>query len=576
MKRFAVALVSAIATAAAGACAIGPGPVVSRGKAERPGQRPNQISSQTLMRPDRPRDPVDLVHRYLRAAADKSDTQSQTLLSYMEDKEEWKPAGEIIVYRVGEPQPQGQIGRIIPVLVPMQKVGTLRKDGRIEPAYADRVETVFNVVDGPEGYLLDDAPPELMLSDLMLQSDWYEPRPVYFWDKTGTRLITDIRYVPPYAFEAEKARLLAESLLAGPSPWLAQAVRPTAAQIKLRTTGFSGDGTISIDLHPNQLGEEELSRLATQLEKTLRGGQVTSVQLKIQGVPIRPGRVATADERKLAARFAVRQGKVVRLDSGSVRAAATLPLRPEVNTNVEWAAFSRNEESVAISRKVGNTQEFLIGPSHTPWPVAMPTRQPVDQAVWLEGGSQAALVLSNRTLYEVVPGENTKPTPLQGNLPGPVTSFSVVPDGRIALVIDNKLYMAALFRGPEGLTVTLPQQVPTAFDRVQHVALAKLNTLVIAGVAEQTLVLTQINLDGCLQQRAWKDYGESEQISRLVADYPNGAAFYDYRGGAQQLGPGGAAAVREAEVVPEPSAAASPSVSPAPASPPISAASFEG
>jgi len=579
MRKLAVAGVLLIATGALSACAIGPGPVVSHGKAERVGQRPNQISSKDLMRPDRPRDEVDLVEGYLRAAADKPDTQAKTLQSYMQDKN-WTPSGEIYVYRVYPFTKQGQIGNIIPVSVPMQKVGKLLKDGRIEPVYADRVEMAFSVVDGSDGYLLKDAPRELMLSDVMLQSEWYEARPVYFWDKAGTRLIPDIRYVPPYATEPEKARLLVESLFAGPSPWLSQAVRPLTVQVPLRTIPvYSTDGTMSIDL-PSQLGEEELSRLATQLDKTLRVGQVSNVQLKIQGVPVQPGRSEVTTDPTQAARFAVRQDKVVRLDSGSQRAASALPLRPEINVNVQWAMFSRNEESVAISRKDGS---FLIGPSLAPWHVAMPTGRSVDQAVWLEGASRAALVLSNGTLYEVAPRADTTPATLIGSLPGPVTSFSVVPDGRIALVIDNKLYMAALYHGTGGLTVTQPQRVPTAFDKVRHVAMAQFNTIVLAGVTEKNLVLTRINIDGALQSGialqsgVWKDYGDSEEISRLVADYRTGAAYYDYQGRTQQLGPGGATPVRESEVVPAPGATPSPSASPAATAPlPISAASFEG
>lgn len=582
MKKLAMAMVLLAAVPVVGGCGIDPGPVVTYGKAPQD-QRLGQLSTKDLVRPENLRDEVELVKRFLRAAADKSLTQLQTVRSYLVDKD-WKPvADELNVYRVLEdPVNNGQRDNTIPVSVLMQRIGVL-KGGRLEPVYEERTLMQFTVVDSgyPTGYLLKDPPPGLILTDEMLRSR-YQPRPVYFWDNDDKRLVPDLRYIPTTdKLEPEKARLLIEYLYAGPSPFLVKAVKQPVGQGPPRTLVHNNDGSLTIDL-PNQLPPDDLDRLSTQLQRTLVGGPVSGIQLKIQGVPVEPSGHPEARDVGPAARFAVQAQKVVRIDGGPER---PVPLKAEINTGVEWVAFSRREQSVAMSRVVNGARQFFIGPVSGPQAVTVLSGKPVEQAAWLGGESQAALVLSDHKLYEVAPGaENTKVTQLAGPVPGAVTSFSVVPDGRIALVVDKKFYMAALYRTGEALTITQAQQVPTGLDQVQHVALSRVDAI-IAGVGldeKQTkLVVTQINIDGVYQQPAWADYGVGEQISRLVTDFRSsgsfGATYYDYKGVAQQVGQSGASAVQQSQLAPQPGTSPAPSGSPAATPPPaITAVSFDG
>lgn len=573
MRKLAMTLVLLAAGSAVSGCGIGPGPVVTHGKVQ-PEDQLNQYSTKDLMRPENLRDPVDLVTRYLYAAADKPDTQLQTLRSFMQDKS-WTPdSDELNIYRVlGAPVNEGQRDNTIPVSVTVQRVGAL-KSGRIEPVYEERTSLQFRVVIGSGGALFETVPNSMILSDLMLHTR-YQARPVYFWDNAHKRLIPDLRYIPSDILEQEKAKLLIEYLYAPPPSWLLKAIKlPPPPEPKRTNPVYNADGTMTIDL-PNQLSESDLARLTAQLKATLVRGSVTGIQLKIQGVPVQAASLEPANDSKPAARFGVQQQKVVRLDFGPDRSA--VPIAPEVNAGVEWAVFSRREDSVAMSRLVNGARQFLIGPGGAPKPATVPGGKPIDQAAWLEGESRAALVLSDRKLYEVLPGVDPAKavTQLAGPVPGPVTSFSVVPDGRIALVVDKKLYMAALYRNGETLTITQPQQVPTALDQVQHVALSRLDA-VIAGVGldenKQTkLVVTQINVDGAQQLPAWTDYGVGEQISHLVADYRTRATYYDYKGVAHLVSSSGASPVTENQAVPLPG----PSASSAPP-PPITAVSFEG
>lgn len=575
LKKLAVALVLLAVPGALSACGIGPGPVVTHGKAPTGGEQQFPYSTEDLQRPDNLRDPVDLVRRYLLAAADKPATQLDTLRSYMQDKSWSPPKDELNIYRVPEdPVSEGQRGDTTQVSVMAQKVGVLRA-GRIEADvnYEAPAPLLFTVVTNPSsGAFIERAPSGLILSDSMLNSTRYQLRPVYYWDSLEKRLIPDLRYLPSDLREEEKAKKLIDYLFGPPSPWLLRAVKQTPGLGPLRIPVHNPDGTMTIDL-PNQLSETELALLAAQLKQTLVGGAVTGIQFKIQGVPVEASTLALANDSKPAARFGVQQGKVVRLDFTPDKTA--VPLSPEVNAEVEWAVFSRGEGSVAMSRIVNNARQFLIGPSGAPRPVSVGGK-PVEQAAWLDGESRAALVLSDRKLYEVVPGADS-PRQLFGPVPGPVTSFSVVPDGRIALVVDGKLHMAALYHNGEALTITQPLQVPTALDQVQHVALSRF-AAIIAGVgAGQKPVVTQINVDGALQLRAWQGYAAGEQISRLVTDFRTGAtstgpAYYDYKGEAYRVSPGGATQFQN--LIGPPSGASPPPSTPS--APKITAVSFEG
>jgi hypothetical protein len=565
VKRLAAALVLLAVAGPVSACAIGPGPVVSHGNAPVRSSGSPDSTTQQLSR-SHVSSATDLVLKYLNAAADKPETQLETLRSFMRDKS-WKPSGELNIYRVGAPKANPQNGDTYPVEVPMQRIGVLR-DHRIDPVFEEQVTKNFSVVDSPEGFLLKDAPTELMMSETQLASSCcFERRFLYFWDKAGTRLIPDMLYIPSYLSVQQKAKLLLEAFFEpGPSNWLAPAVKLPTHQMPLRTLPVynESNGTLVVDL-PNQLSEAEQRALYTQLDRTLKPNRASVLQLKIQGVPVDPEPADPFDDSRLAARFAVQQGKVMRPESDP----SPVPLADDVNSDVAWAQFSRGEQSVALVRMQGNVQHFYIGPVAGPKPVTV-TGRAVEQAMWLGGEGKAALVLSDHKLFEVVPGEPPRVTQLAVPQSGAVTSFSLTPDGCVAVVIDGKLYLAVVYHNGDALAMTQPKQVPTGLDQVQHVALGR-NEMIVAGVGQNdgqaSLLLVHMNVDGS-GRTVWKSYQASQQISHLVIDYRTGWGYFDY-GSAQVLTSSGASQYGRSGLSPAPSASTAPP-------PPLYAVSFEG
>jgi hypothetical protein len=577
-----VALVCA-GTVLAG-CGITDGPVIPQSRAQQQEEGRGSRSPEGLMRRENETDAKELVRRFLMAAAaDNPQTREKTLLSYTVDGDFRGRGNDIVtVVRVLEITQGPQSTDSIPVRVRMQRIGTLT-DGRIDPLteQEEGKDFTFTAVEqSGKGYFLKDPPTELLLSEQGL-SDRFEMRPLYFWAQGSQRLVPDLRYVSIDLDEPVKAKQLIDWLYAGPVDWLKPAVKPVPREAPHPTSlpVYSASGTLTIDL-PSPLADSERERLHTQLEWTLRWPtRVLRVELKVQGQQVQPIKSQPIEDLGPAQRYAVVQEKAVRLYSDE-----PLPLPTDVNSRVSWVAFSRGEVAVALQQVEGGAARFLIGPSGAPKQVGFFSK-PVGQAVWLDGESRAALVLYEGKLYEVT--LDGRVTLLAGQVPGPVTSFSVVPDGRVALVANGRLWIAALFR-PETrvLSITQPQQVPTTFQAVQQVAFSRRQQLVVSGVAVeygvQLITMTVTNLDGARalpEEGPWPRYALSQQISRLTTDYRNGQTYYNNGGVAYQLQQRGGERIGEklpAEQVGRPRPMASASPSPTDKALVISSACFEG
>ena len=133
------------------------------------------------------------------------------------------------------------------------------------------------------------APPGLLLSSAQLERA-FETRYVYFIDPTGTIAVPDLRVLPRTEPQALSTALVS-SLLAGPSPWLAPAVRtelPAGLQLALGAVPVT-DGTARVELSGPAitLDADASKRLGAQLAWTLR--QVPgahSAQLILNGAPV--------------------------------------------------------------------------------------------------------------------------------------------------------------------------------------------------------------------------------------------------------------------------------------------------
>lgn len=507
-------------------CGIGAGPV-------RVEDRPDDLtlgdqanSAVSLARPDQIRDAEELVWRFLAAAADDPETRTNTLRSYFGERgENWTPGEKINVVRVlsGPDAAPLSADRSYTVTVWIQRLGEL-VNGRIVPVRWEPEKLTFRVLDG---FFLDPAASsDLFLPDEILNIR-YDDRQLYFRTADGA-LVTDLRYVPRYLSEGEKADQLIKWLYDGPAPWLDQVVggKLPAATRPTAKVGYESDGRLVVNLAA-PAAEADLERLGDQLYRTLVVSPVTGLEIRIQGRPAqRQPSKPTAQPGYPVGRYAVVDGAVVRLRP-LARDEETLRLPAEVNKNVLAVAFSRGEESVALVRREGDSQKLWAGRVGMPVEVDLPgTPRRISQPVWLDHRSDVLLVLVDGKLFQVAGG---KATQVQGV--SNVTAVSVAPDGiRIALVTNGELEMGALVRQPDGrISVGANQQlVPTTFDRVQNVAFGNRGLVVAATDARGTRIVL-MNIDGVLQEPGTEELDSSLQVSQLVSDPQSGAILYEIK-----------------------------------------------
>lgn len=112
----------------------------------------------------------------------------------------------------------------------------------------------------------------------------FKPVPVYFWDKSFSYLVPDVRWFPTRASLPTK---LTNAMIAGPSSWLAPAVQNIVpAGTKLNINSVTVDaGTASIDFNANALKVPSWKRpyLRSQILATLGSVEgVTQISISVE------------------------------------------------------------------------------------------------------------------------------------------------------------------------------------------------------------------------------------------------------------------------------------------------------
>lgn len=112
----------------------------------------------------------------------------------------------------------------------------------------------------------------------------FQAVPVYFWDKSFSYMVPDVRWFPT---RASLPTRLTNALIAGPSPWLAQAVQnivPTGTKLNINSVTVDA-GTASIDFNSSALKVPSWKRpyLRSQLLATLGSVDgVTQVSISVE------------------------------------------------------------------------------------------------------------------------------------------------------------------------------------------------------------------------------------------------------------------------------------------------------
>jgi hypothetical protein len=232
--------------------------------------------------------PVELVESFLINAP--LDFQKQFAVGRLylagEASDTWKPLAGVVV--AGSPDITAVGSATVQVDVPV--VARVDADGRYSEAAAGARESLtFELVQDDEGqWRISSAPDGLIVSELDFESLFRETS-LYFLSPDSQYLVPEVRWLPAW----QQATSAVRALLAGPSPWLRDAVRtavPDGVQLKPQSVPVDDSGVATVGLDAARTSavlDADRPLLLAQVEATLRQvPEVGKVQLQVGGVPL--------------------------------------------------------------------------------------------------------------------------------------------------------------------------------------------------------------------------------------------------------------------------------------------------
>jgi hypothetical protein len=490
-------------------------------------------------------DPATFVRYYLEAAAGDPNTAMERVKQFLSPTaaSSFEPAAEVrVVHLVDTPLVNpGSVD----VLLRAQTVGVLNHNGILDPAAdGSAQEYTFTVssTSGQTGLFVTKAPPVLLISDDALDR-FYERRKLYFWNHEYTGLVPDERYLPRDLPSEQQPNEIIKWLIAGPSPWLGNAVEtlPEGTALDGNVPAPSGE-KLQINLSGQAVrppdDQAKLDRLRRQLMWSLRSGQWRTLELKVgnqnsveyTGTDYFTSNAAYALETT-PERFLVYNGQVRRM-SGSPYASDPVPLlRPEDNRFVRAAALagSGSRRFAALVVNSGGREELRVGAGAADEKVALTkislpkgtTGQPVWAITSTEPRAPAiGLVTVGGRLYSFT-SESVQLTKVDGAGDG-ITAVAVAPDGRrVALVSRGRLSVAALSTSGASVRMLPSEQILTApLKQVSAVDWSSETWLTVAGgrADKSRVAIFEMTIDGSFVSERLADIG-TESVSYLTA-YP--------------------------------------------------------
>ncbi|MEU4425305.1 LpqB family beta-propeller domain-containing protein [Actinoplanes sp. NPDC024001] len=511
------------------------------------------------------KDRRDFILNYLEAAAGDYDTAADRARGFMTKSlaDQFKPVNSPRVIRVtDDPLDDLNTGRVV---VSYEVIGTLDKNGVLEPAaepQTDQYEFTVAEVSGEPGLFLAKAPELLLLSDTAL-AEKYAERTIYFWNNKRTSLIPDVRYMARTLPEEQEPNTILSWLIAGPSPWLRDAVEllpeGTATLGKVPAVA---DDRLQISLNaqavPTKDAVAALDRLRRQLQWSLRTVVPEHLDLKIGHQETRHYAGKDLDSSNIAHRLATRperfvvyDGRIVRMADSTNEEEAVPALSAAANKDIRTAAMHSSATHTFVAVVSGRDDALRVGATPFGGEVAL---QPVtglpsgrghpEWAIAPDKTTDGAvgLIIANGRLFSFgARGGAAQAVPVPG-VTGKISALSVAPDGhRVAVVADGRLYRAVLTVTGDGVEISDPEQLRPPLQNVTAVAFSSESWLNVAGGRNGRVSIVQVSIDGALDGpnpieigsgvvnylTAYPSNPQSNQYHSNSVSFTTGTAAYD-------------------------------------------------
>ncbi len=230
--------------------------------------------------------PQQIVEGFQLAGAAGFDSEFATAREFLTGpvKSSWEPLTEVLV--ADGPVEISTASRAVTATVPLgarvDEVGRYTE----APRGADTAVTYELVRDSTGEWRISQAQDGLVLSAAAFDKQ-FRSSPLYFLSADGSSLVPDIRWFPAHNLQTWVAR----ALLAGPSPWLRDAVTtaiPEGVELQAGTVVIDGSGSALVPLDPaNTLLKADTAAVVAQFEASLvQVAGVRQVKVTAGAVPL--------------------------------------------------------------------------------------------------------------------------------------------------------------------------------------------------------------------------------------------------------------------------------------------------
>ncbi len=249
-------------------------------------------------------DPVRIVEGFLSAGQAGLSDDFATARKFLTigASVQWDPRARVLVYPAGAPEVSRNPDGSMLVAVPLE--ARVNEDGVYTEAAPDsREELVFELVQDAEQQWRISALEDGVVMSAANFDNQYRPVPLYFATADLQQLVPDQRWFPT----TKGVTSAVSELLAGPVPWLRDAVRtgaPEGARLSTAAVTVTSDHVAEIDLSREaNVGGPGAARgnralLQAQLEATLSRLSrtlVTDVRVTVGGLPWEPDGTLTLE-----------------------------------------------------------------------------------------------------------------------------------------------------------------------------------------------------------------------------------------------------------------------------------------
>lgn len=379
--------------------------------------------------------------------------------------------------------------------------GTIDQSGEyaVAPPDAKRVwNYTLSKVDGQ--WRIASLPPGLVLSPGDIERS-YRTFDLYFWTRDLSTLVPAPVTIP--VPESGAATQLVRGLLAGPTPWIAPAVRTGFPEgTRLATDAVPVvDGVAQVALSREVLNTDDTTRqkISAQLTWTLRQlSDVTGVQITVNGQPFPvsgTGAVQpidawpSADPDALSDRataYALSKGSVVKLSAES-QATPVAKVRPDiqlpgVSVDLTRLAGISEDGTTLLTGKLADGQltQVFVGSdlSRPSWDSA--------GNVWVADRGRGVVVVRGTRATRLPISQAS-----DGFDPRGVTAVAVSRDGtRLAMLVrrgsEVEPWVARIERNGDNVAVAAPRRVTSQVVEAVDLAWQDADTLAVLGSTGQT------------------------------------------------------------------------------------------